>query len=275
MPWVTVAGVPPWVDAARLLGEGDWAHDDTGWQAELDRPTAADVAARLRGLGMGGAPLTVTVRPKLKRKLVRDARTRDARRRRRTTPGFTRREARLDDEGRRSLTPEALALALGEEAVASGVRSVVDAFAGAGGNAIGFARAGCQVTAIERHRGRAALARHNCRVYGVRGRVDLRASDALALLPSLSADLLFLDPPWGAYDKHHTQLSDLPLLSDVLPLASPERFDRVWLKLPPSFDPSQLPGFRPEAVFGQAAGDHRRVKFVLLRRAGRGSIRRG
>jgi hypothetical protein len=43
-------------------------------------------------------------------------------------------------------------------------------------------------------------------------------------------------------------------------------FANIWLKVPPSFDVSALPDFQPEACFGQAAGDNRRVKYLLLRR---------
>lgn len=265
MPRVTVAGVPSWVDARQLLGEGDWAlQPDTTWAAELDRSQAADLAARLRGLGMGGQPFAVDIVPPLKRKLVRDARTVDARRRRDTTPGFLQRGVRLDEEGRRSLTPEALALTLGEAAHRAGLRTVVDAFGGAGGNAIGFARAGCEVHLIERDRARADDAAHNASRYGVADRITVHAADALDRLPTLSADLLFLDPPWGEVDRKVCGLGDLPLLERALRHA--DGFAHVWCKLPPSFDPATLPGFRAEAVFGRATGDARRVKFAWLRR---------
>lgn len=266
MPAVTVAGVPDWVDALQLLGEGDWSRGpDAAWHAELSREAAADLGARLRGLGMGGQPFEVTVRPPLKRKLVRDARTVDARRRRDTTPGFTRSGVRLDDEGHRSLTPEALAHHLGQRAHAMGLRTVLDAFGGAGGNAIGFARAGLQVTHIELDAGRSRDARHNARIYGVADRVDARTADARQAAATLEADLLFLDPPWGDLDRRVCGCDDLPVLTEVLAHAG--RFPHVWCKVPPSFDPATLPGYDAEAVFGRATGDARRVKFVWLRRA--------
>jgi len=262
--WVTVSGVPDWVDADELLGPGPWARDDDGWTAQLEREAAADVGARLRGLGMGGGALEVVVRPSLKRKHVRDARTREARNRRDTSPGFTRRGVRLDEEGRRSLTPERLALDLGRAAQRAGIRTVLDAFAGAGGNAIGFARAGVAVTATELDPDRAADARHNVDVYDVADRVQVRAADALQVMGSQEADLLFLDPPWGGYDHVRTGVDDVPLLRAALAFAP--RFPHVWCKLPPSFDPHELPGFRPRAVFGHQPGDRHRVKFVWLQR---------
>ncbi len=260
MSAVTVRGVPAWVPHLRLLGPGDWVQMDGAWTAELPREDAADLAARLRNLGMDGQPLEVDVQPPLKRKLVRDARAADARRRRDTSPGFTRDDVRLDDEGHWSLTPEKLALALGERAPAT----VVDATCGAGGNAIGFARAGARVIAIERDRARLEHARHNARVYGVADRIDFRHGDAAALLPSIDAELCFVDPPWQGYDAVRCGLADLSVLQHLLPAT--ERFAQVWLKLPPSFVTADLEGFVPRAWFGHAKGDKQRVKFVLLAR---------
>jgi len=260
MPHVLVTGVPAWVPHLRLLGPGDWAPADDGWTAELPREAAADLAARLRNLGMDGRPFEVQVRPSLKRKLVRDARSVDAKRRRDTSPGFTRTDVRLDDEGRWSLTPEKLALALGQRAPAT----VVDATCGAGGNAIGFARAGARVIAIETDKHRAELARHNARVHGVADQVDVRVGDAAELLAGIDAELCFVDPPWEGYDAVRCGLEDLSVLQHLLPAT--ERFDQVWLKLPPSFVTADLPGFVPRAWFGHAKGDKQRVKFVLMAR---------
>lgn len=262
---VRVSAVPAWVDHPRLLGPGAWrpiAHEGPGaaFTAELERADAADLEARLRGVGLGGAALRFEVQPPLPRATVRRARSEEARRYREGSPGFTRAGARLDVEARRSLTPEALALQLGQRAERA---HVLDACCGAGGNAIGFARAGCRVTAIELDPARLELARHNAQLYGVAERIEFRAGDARVLLPTLDADLLFLDPPWGErYDKSRVALADLPLLVDLL--AERTRFSRTWLKLPPSFDPTTIDGARPSAWFGVASGDARRVKFLLL-----------
>lgn len=258
---VWVRGVPAWCEPLRLLGPGSWVLDGKNARADLTTFAAADLDARLRGIGIGGGAIEVTVDPPLSRPAVRAARTTDARRRRDTTPGFTRAGVRLDDEGRYSLTPEALALALGERAAG---RVVVDAGCGAGGNSIGFARAGSRVVAIERDATRLAAARHNARLYGVEARIDFRQGDAVALLPKLAGDLLFVDPPWGAeWSRLGTALDDLPALGPLL--AASARFPEVWAKLPPSFDVTGLPNARPEGWYGMAKGDERRVKFLLLR----------
>jgi len=251
----------------RLLGPGEWevAPVDGGLSAvgTLAMEAAADLAARLRGVGLGGRPLGVEVTPKLKRGAVRAARTADARRRRDTTPGFTRPGARTDPEGKVSLTPEALALEIGQRW--RGQR-VIDAGCGVGGNTIGFARAGCAVTAIEQDPHRLALARHNARIYGVEERIRFLNGDARRVVPTLEADMLFVDPPWGVdWDRSHTAVADLPLLEDILEVFHGSgRFGYLVAKVPPSFDPDIIAGAVARAVFGEAPGDYRRVKFVLL-----------
>jgi len=107
---------------------------------------------------------------------------------------------------------------------------------------------------------RVALARRNAKIYGVDVRVDV--GDALR--DERTADVLFVDAPWGReWDKERTDLDSLPLLRDVL-AAAPGRFKRVLAKVPPSFATAAVPGAAAEAFFGHESGDARRVKFVLL-----------
>ena len=265
MPEVTVQGVPTWVPVSRLLGSEDWQLvGPLTWNAELERNGAADLLARLRGVGLDGVPLRVSVRPPLRRPVVRAARTEDARRRRNTTPGFVRSGTRLDPEGRMSLTPEALALALGRQAAHDGVTHVIDATCGAGGNAIGFARAKLRVTALEPQPNRLADARHNAKIYQVTHRIRFISGRAEDHLPSLQGDLVFIDPPWGKdWNRGGTRLSDLPVLESILSAIRPET--PVWIKVPPSFATWDLPHTVPEPWFGEAPGDRQRIKFVLLR----------
>jgi SAM-dependent methyltransferase len=256
--------LPDWLDWQRLLGaDFEVAPVEPGWRvasARLEPHLAADVAARLRGVGFGGRSLAVEVQPGLERRRVRAARAEDARRRRDTSAGFSRPGVELDAEARISLTPEALALELGERAAG---RDVVDACAGAGGNAIGFARAGSRVLAIERDATRLRMARHNARIYGVADRIEWHCGDALQRLPELSGELLFVDPPWGEHrDRESVGVADLAPLGGILAIR--QRFARTWLKVPASFDVSSLPGATARAVFGVAAGDARRVKFLIL-----------
>ncbi|MBX2799828.1 MAG: methyltransferase domain-containing protein [Myxococcales bacterium] len=265
MPWVQVTGVPDWVPVDRLLGREPWTCTEGVWEAELSREAAADLQARLRGLGLGGQPLMVQARPPLKRTLVRRARSADAARRRNTTAGFRRSGARLDAEGRTSLTPESLAVDIGRQAAGW---TVVDATCGAGGNAIGFARAGCQVVAIDVDAHRLQDAAHNAALYGVADQIRFvhgRAEDHLSLV---DADLLFVDPPWGVdYDRSRTTIRDVPLLASVLAAAHAQPLPprRLWAKVPPSFHAEGLEPLRIEPWFGRAAGDRQRIKFLLIR----------
>lgn len=274
---VRVGPLPDWLDVVRLLGptgqpDGAWQlsrTDQAVWaQAALHSADAADLAARLRGLGFDGQPLVCEIVPSLSRSLVRRARTDDARRRRATTPGFDRPGTRDDEIGRMSLTPEPLALRMA--AWAQG-RAVVDAGCGIGGNSIAFARAGCRVVAIEADRERLALARHNAAVYGVAKQIEFVHGDALALVPERrdGEAILFVDPPWGAdWPRDRCGLAQLPLLGALLPHAA--GYAALWAKLPPSFATQELlacnPTGRADAFFGEAQGDRRRVKFVLVRR---------
>lgn len=280
-------GLPAWMGPAqrrRLLGPscaadlgGDaWSFDAGGARASCTTRAAADVAARLRGVVLEGEPLSVSVVPKLNRSAVRAARTEDARRRRETTPGFSRRGVRLDAEGRWSLTPERLAKRMARWAAAQGVEAVIDAGCGAGGNAIAFARAGLEVVAVEADAGRLAMARHNARLYGVADALRLVHGDAVEGLPELldalgpARTLVFFDPPWGGDDsKQRTEVGDFPLLAAALPRVRALGCAGAWAKLPPgvrssTFEATWGEAVHPRAVFGEAAGDRRRIKFVLI-----------
>ncbi len=255
---VIVRGVPEWVDATKLLGP-EFSPEDGAYTAAMDTEDAADVAARLRNIGLGGALLSVAFRPRLKRPAIRAGRTRDARARRDTTPGFTQPGAQWDDEGRYSLTPESLALVMGK---AANKRDVTDLGCGVGGNTIGFARAGCTVAAIERDPTRRRMALHNASVYGVRDRVSV----ATELDDDASGDLLFVDPPWGTeWNRERTVVDDFPLLVASLERIQRADFIELWAKLPPSFDPASVPNASARAVFGTRPGDRHRIKFVWLR----------
>ncbi len=261
---VFISGLLPWVEPKRLLGPGNWTVDSRSAHGELPTHAAADLDARLRGISIGGSAIAFDAQPALPRAAVRAARTTDARRRRDGSVGFSRPGIRLDEEGRVSLTPEALALALGERF--SG-RTVVDAGCGAGGNSIGFARAGCRVIAVERDGKRLADARHNAAVYGVTSQIEFVSGEAVAVA-TRHADpdaVLFVDPPWGVeWDRGGMGLAAFPLLDALLASGVPQRYGSIVVKLPPSFRAGELFWARPEAVYGVGAGDARRVKFLLL-----------
>ncbi len=262
---VSVQGVPAWVPRQRLLDTGAWAAhvdgDATSYEGDRGAEEAADLQARLKGVVLDGCPLSVEVRPALARGRVRVARLNDARRRRATTAGFDRSGCRADDEGRWSLTPASIAARIGE--LARG-RSVLDLGCGVGGNSIGFARAGCQVIAVERDAARLESARHNARVYGVESKIRFEQGDARAWISNVGERVVFVDPPWGREARVRAMgLADLPLLHAMHGTQGP--LFELWAKVPASFDTRSVAPCERTAIFGDAEGDRQFVKFVLLR----------
>jgi len=256
---VQVGGLPDWI-GQQLLDDGEWTRDNGAWTGERSTAQAADLAARLRGLGFGGRAVELDVLPPLPRSAIRAARTDDAKRRRDTTPLAPAR-LDLDAQGRWSWTPLALARAIGERAKAQGMRSVLDLGCGAGGNAIGFALAGLQVTAVDLDAGRLQRAKRNAK--RLQASVRFLRGDASDVPQSMRADLWFTDPPWGTdWDRTLTPTASMPLLLTLL-----ERPGRppLWAKLPPSTWGSELADAEIEPIYGNAPGDARRVKFLLAR----------
>lgn len=57
-------------------------------------------------------------------------------------------------------------------------------------------------------------ARHNAEVYGVADRIEFIHGDFLALAPQLSANVVFLSPPWGGPEyvsQEIFSLQDMPI----------------------------------------------------------------
>ena len=107
-------------------------------------------------------------------------------------------------------------------------------------------------------------------MYGVEERIRFVQGDARELVPTFTDPeaLLFVDPPWGRdwSQRGRCGLSDVPLLADLMVHGS--CYWQMWAKLPPVFALDALPNAELEAVFGEAPGDRRRIKFVLARVAG-------
>jgi hypothetical protein len=217
-------------DLERLLG------------CPLGEVSAADAARALgrgEGLVVAGEPLRLTVEPELRpRRSAAAWRIRD----RDPTRLFSRwhEGVQLDDEARASLTPEATALATARR---MGANTVVDAFCGAGGNAIAFARMPwCErVVAVDHDPVRLAMARHNAGLYGVQDRIRFVQGDFLALASELSHDApgCFLDPPWA----------EGRALADEAWLTATALFPRGAMKQPRQW-PAPAGATQLEAVFG-------------------------
>nr|XP_034183740.1 trimethylguanosine synthase [Osmia lignaria] len=110
---------------------------------------------------------------------------------------------KLDRESWFSVTPEKIAEHIAQRCKCD---TIIDAFCGAGGNAIQFAFTCERVLAIDIDPIKIELARNNARVYGVDDRIEFIVGDFLKLAPKLVADVVFLSPPWGGpgYNKNET-----------------------------------------------------------------------
>ncbi|KOX78052.1 Trimethylguanosine synthase [Melipona quadrifasciata] len=110
---------------------------------------------------------------------------------------------KLDRESWFSVTPEKIAEHIAQRCKCD---TIIDAFCGAGGNAIQFAFTCEKVLAIDIDPVKIELARNNARVYGVDDRIEFIVGDFLQLASKLIADVVFLSPPWGGpeYAKNET-----------------------------------------------------------------------
>ncbi|GFR14136.1 trimethylguanosine synthase [Trichonephila clavata] len=101
---------------------------------------------------------------------------------------------KLDKESWFSVTPEQIAYHIAERCSCD---VIVDAFCGAGGNAIQFAYTCYHVIAIDIDPKKIELAKNNAKVYDVDKHIDFIVGDFFSIAPKLKADVVFLSPPWG------------------------------------------------------------------------------
>ncbi|CAM9489854.1 unnamed protein product, partial [Discosporangium mesarthrocarpum] len=104
------------------------------------------------------------------------------------------RGVRLDPEGWFSVTPECISKHIAERCRCD---VAVDPFVGCGGNAIQLAMTCHLVIAIDIDPIKLHHARHNASIYGVEDRIEFILGDAMSVLPTVKADVVFLSPPWG------------------------------------------------------------------------------
>lgn len=147
---------------------------------------------------------------------------------------------KVDRQGLHSLKFEAAAFEIGQS-----IRDnlVLDAFCGVGGSAIGMARAGKRVVAIELDESRLEMAINNAKVYGVADRITFLHGDAMVLMTQHDVDAVYLDPPWGGsiyIEREWFKFEDFQPVGNTL-LARPfECAPCVALTLPLNFDLRQL-----------------------------------
>ncbi|CAF1044557.1 unnamed protein product [Rotaria sordida] len=100
----------------------------------------------------------------------------------------------LDREGWFSVTPEKIARHIAKRCRCD---VIIDAFCGVGGNTIQFAFTCQRVIAIDIDPKKIEMAKQNAQVYGVEDRIEFIQGDFLKLAPTLTADVVYLSPPWG------------------------------------------------------------------------------
>lgn len=90
------------------------------------------------------------------------------------------------------------------DSVPAGRRILIDAFAGAGGNTIAFAKSSkwMRVYAIEKDPAVLQCAKHNASIYGVADQITWFEGDCFHILKNQLKDLapysvIFASPPWG------------------------------------------------------------------------------
>lgn len=101
---------------------------------------------------------------------------------------------KLDYESWFSVTPEKIAKHTAQRCKCN---VIIDAFCGAGGNSIAFARTCNKVIAIDIDPEKIELAKHNAKIYGVEDKIDFICGDFFSLSEKLIGDVVFLSPPWG------------------------------------------------------------------------------
>ena len=109
----------------------------------------------------------------------------------------------VDAEGLASVKPEAIALDIAGRLKG---QTVLDAFCGLGGSAIGFARAGKKVISIDRDVSRVNKAVKNARIYGVEDRITFVVGDTFELFDVYPCQAVYFDPSWGGPDYKERQV---------------------------------------------------------------------
>lgn len=149
---------------------------------------------------------------------------------------------KLDRESWFSVTPEKVAI---YTAMRCQCDVIVDAFCGAGGNTIQFAKTCHRVIAIDIDAKKIEMAKHNASIYGVSERIDFIVGDYFQLAATLKADVVFLSPPWGGpqylkADVYDIEKSLLPLPASELMAYSRKISPNIAIYLPRNTNTFQL-----------------------------------
>lgn len=149
---------------------------------------------------------------------------------------------KLDRESWFSVTPEKVAI---YTAMRCQCDVIVDAFCGAGGNTIQFAKTCHRVIAIDIDEKKIEMAKHNATIYGVADRIEFIVGDYFKLASTLKADVVFLSPPWGGpqylkEDVYDIEKSLLPLPGSELMAYTRQITPNIAIYLPRNTNTFQL-----------------------------------
>lgn len=125
----------------------------------------------------------------------------------------------LDPESWYSTTPEVIANEIAERCECN---VIIDAFCGAGGNTIAFAKTCKRVIAIDIHPKKIEMAKHNAKIYGVEDNIEFIVGDFLQLSDKLFGDVVFLSPPWGG--PGYSEVTTFDIKDVFAPLGGVELF---------------------------------------------------
>ncbi len=146
----------------------------------------------------------------------------------------------IDETALFSVTPEENAL---HHAKRFKDQVIVDGFGCVGGNAIAFAQFARKVYMIEIDKDRLEMAKNNAEIYGVKDKIQFIHGDYFEEVPNISADSIFVDPPWGGpgYEKINKFKLDnfSPNGEKVLDLAF-KHFPQILMRIPKNFDFDEL-----------------------------------
>jgi len=163
---------------------------------------------------------------------------------------------RFDKEGFEAAKSEAVADFVAEHLPG---KTVLDAFTGIGGSAIGFARAGKKVISVEIIAERSKMAQHNAGIYKVANRINFIVGDTMKLWKKFDFDSAYFDPPWGGvgYEKRGLLTFD-SFNPNVLPLIKKlvARGKHVAVTLPLNFNFYELNRVpkKPRLYFNEQSG---------------------
>lgn len=155
---------------------------------------------------------------------------------------------RISDEMNYSITKEKIALKVANIAKAKKFQHIVDGCSGAGGNAIAFARAGLDTTAIEFDLDNFDDSIHNANIYGVAEIIDFKCCDLLKYMPpeefQKERTLLHASPEWGGPSYQKLPVFDVnatnPPVNKILAYAASTGYTETCLYLPRTSDISML-----------------------------------